>query len=73
MATTSEPKPKDVDMKDVETENPKEEEPDPKQVQKDKDLLTFEGKSYKFQLMRIVVGINLKSYLLQTYVSKWSW
>lgn len=33
---------KDVEMKDVGDEK-KEEEPDPKQVQKDKDLLTFEG------------------------------
>lgn len=33
---------KDVEMKDVEEK--KAEEPDPKQVQKDKDLLTFEGK-----------------------------
>lgn len=40
MATASESK--DVEMKDVEEEK-KEEEPDPKQVQKDKDLLTFEG------------------------------
>ena len=47
MATVS----KDVEMKDVEEdkskdEKKKEEEPDPKQVQKDKDLLTFEG-NYK--------------------------
>lgn len=44
MATVS----KDVEMKDVEEdkskdEKEKDEEPDPKQVQKDKDLLTFEG------------------------------
>ena len=38
---------KDVEMKDEEgkEEQKKEEEPDPKQVQKDKDLLTFEGRS----------------------------
>lgn len=41
---------KDVEMKDVEEEK-KEEEPDPKQVQKDKDLLTFEG---KFHLMSTI-------------------
>lgn len=33
---------KDAEMKDLEDEK-KEEEPDPKQVQKDKDLLAFEG------------------------------
>ncbi len=34
---------KDVEMKDVEEDKTKKEEIDPKQVQKDKDLLTFEG------------------------------
>ena len=38
---------KDVEMKDAEEEKPKEKEAeeDPKQAQKDKDLLTFEGKA----------------------------
>ena len=36
---------KDVDMKEVNGVEEKESEPDPKQVQKDKDLLTFEGKN----------------------------
>ncbi len=36
---------KDAEMKDVEDDKAKDEEPDPKQVQKDKDLLTFEGKN----------------------------
>ena len=36
---------KDVEMKDTEEEKPKEAEEDPKQTQKDKDLLTFEGRA----------------------------
>lgn len=36
---------KDAEMKEVNGDATKEEEPDPKQAQKDKDLLTFEGKT----------------------------
>ena len=44
---------KDVEMKDAEEEKPKEKEAeeDPKQAQKDKDLLTFEGKATIYILM----------------------
>jgi hypothetical protein len=56
MATQAKPREsKDVEMKDEEkkAEEP-DPKPDPKQVQKDKDLLTFEGVFYLMHTTRIL-------------------
>ena len=44
MATES----KDVEMKETDDDKPKTEEEDPVKIQKDKDLLNFEGTSGEF-------------------------